>query len=187
MTHARFHAHGLQRFLRALTTFMRRYPGINERQFHVVQCGRTRQKIERLENEPNFFVSYVRQLIVVKFADQLRIQPVLPPARRVQAADQVHQRRFSRPAWSHNRRIFIPPNREIHAPQRMHLLLGTHVVGLPQVGGVNHRRLWWGRHVGLRDIDYFGSRHAFLLLRTGQPGHSCPWLHWTGHVGISHS
>ena len=54
-------------------------------------------------------------------------------ARRVEAADQVHQRRLARARRTHDGDVFVVLDAQADAAQRVHLLLGAHVVRLPQI------------------------------------------------------
>ena len=94
--HARFHADGRQRALARSTRSSAGDAGVNQRQFDVVQRGGAGQQVESLEDEADFFVADARQFVVVQFADQLAVQPVVALAGRVEAADQVHQRGLAR-------------------------------------------------------------------------------------------
>jgi len=56
-----------------------------------VEGGCAGEQVEGLEDKSNFFVADASKLVVVEFADQLSIEPILSAAGRVEAADQVHQ------------------------------------------------------------------------------------------------
>ena len=112
--------------------------GVDQRQFDVVQRGGAGQQIEGLEDESDFLVADAGQFVVVQFADQLAVQPVVALAGRVEAADQVHQRRFARARRSHDGDVFVALDAHVDAAQRVHLLLRAHVVGLPQIFGADH-------------------------------------------------
>ena len=88
--------HGLERFLCALEPGIGRRPVVDERQLDVVERGGPRQQVEGLEDEADFLVADVGQLVVGKLADQPAVQPVAALGGRVQAADEVHQRGFAR-------------------------------------------------------------------------------------------
>ena len=60
-----------------------------------MQSGGARQQIKSLENETDFFVTDAGKLVVVEFADQMTVELVISFAWRIEAADQVHQRRFA--------------------------------------------------------------------------------------------
>ena len=62
----------------ALGALRRGHAGINQRQLDVVQRGGARQQIEGLKNKSDFFIANARQFVVVQFADQLLVQPILP-------------------------------------------------------------------------------------------------------------
>ena len=75
--HAVFQAHGFQGVLGALDAFVGRHAGVDQRQLDVVQGGGAGQQVEGLEDEADFFVADAGQFVVVHFADQLAVQPVL--------------------------------------------------------------------------------------------------------------
>ena len=101
------------------------------------RCGAS-QKIERLKNETDFLVADACQFIVVQFADQLAVQPILAFAGCVQTSDQIHQRGLARAGRSHDRDVFAAVDANVHSPQSVNLLFRSHVVGLPQILGANH-------------------------------------------------
>ena len=76
-----FHADRGQGFFGALDAFVRGNAGIDQRQLDVVQRGGAGQQIEGLKHEADFFVADAGQFVVVQFADQLAVQPVLALAR----------------------------------------------------------------------------------------------------------
>ena len=141
--------------------------GVDQRQLDVVQRGGAGQQVEGLEDESDFFVADARQFVVVQFADQLAVQPVVALAGRIQAADQVHQRGLAGAGRSHDGDVFVALDAQVDSAQRVHLLLRAHVVGLPQVFGADHARFGRRRHYGLRNIDDFCSCHFFLLVLWG--------------------
>jgi len=61
-----------------------------------VQRGGAGQQVEGLEDEADLLVADARQLVVVHVADQLPVDVVVALGGRIQAADQVHERRFAR-------------------------------------------------------------------------------------------
>ncbi len=138
MIHARFEADVDQRLLGALDAFCRGRAVVDERQLHVVQRSGAGKQIEGLEDESDFLVADARQLIVVQFADQLAVEPVLALGRRIEAADQVHQRRFAGARWTHDGDVLVVPDAEVDAAQGMDLLLRAHVVGAPEIFNDDH-------------------------------------------------
>ena len=66
-------------------------PGVDKRQFDVVQSSRAREQVEGLKDEADLFVADAREFVVVHVGDELAVDPVAPFARRVEAADQIHQ------------------------------------------------------------------------------------------------
>ena len=123
-----------QRFLGAILPFFRGDARVDERQFHVVERGRAREEVEGLEDEPNLLVADARQLVVVHLADLLLVQQVAALRRRVEAPDQVHQRRLPRPGRAHDGHVFAFVDGDVDAAERVDLL-GSHDVGFPEVLG----------------------------------------------------
>ena len=92
------------------------------------------QQVERLKDEADFAIADVGELVVVELAHQPPREPVVALARRVQAADQVHQRGFSRAGRAHDGDVFALANLHADAAQRVQLL-GAHLVSLPEIFG----------------------------------------------------
>ena len=63
----------------------------------------------------------------------MAIEPVAAAAGGVEAADDVHQRRFARAGGPHDGHVFVVADLEVNALEGIDLLLGTHVVGAPDV------------------------------------------------------
>jgi hypothetical protein len=80
------------------------------------------------------FITDAGQFIVVEFADQLSVEPVLAFGRRVETADQVHQRGLAGAGRPHDGDVFVALDAQVDAAQRMHLFR-AHIVGLPQILG----------------------------------------------------
>ena len=164
------------------------HASVNQRQFHIVQSGGARQQVEGLEDKTDFFVPNVGEFVVFQLTDLLTVQPVLAAAGRIQAADQVHQRGLARSRRAHDRDILIAADLQIHSAQRVHLLFRSHVIGLPQVGGENHARLWGGRHLGCEMLITSAVAIVFSCsewdtYRLRVPGR-CSMFHWTNHLGV---
>src|SRR6266850_610853 len=49
---------------------------VDQRQLNVMKRGGAGQQVEGLKNEPDFLVSYARQLIVVHLGNVLGVEPV---------------------------------------------------------------------------------------------------------------
>ena len=106
---------------------------VDERQLDVVQRGGAGQQVEGLEDEADLLVADAGQLVVVQLADQLAVEPVFALGGRVQAADQVHQRGLAGAGGAHDGDVLVVLDAHGDAAQRLHLLLGAHVVGAPEV------------------------------------------------------
>ena len=128
----------LERGLRALEPLLLRHAGVDQRQLHVVQRRGARQQVEGLEDEADLLVADARQLVVVHLADLLAVQEVGALRRRVEAADQVHQRRLARARRPHDGDVLAALDGDGDAAQGVDLLVAHHI-GLPEVAGFDQR------------------------------------------------
>src|SRR3989442_365985 len=132
-------------------------PRVDEGQLHVVQGGRAGQQVEGLEDEADLLVADPGQRIVGQVGDLLPVEPVLTAARRVEAADQVHERRFPRARGSHHCHILVTPDLDADAAQRAHDLR-PHVVRARELVGEDD-------DVGQRAVarvELLGDHEGFL-------------------------
>jgi hypothetical protein len=90
-------AHLFERASGALAPLLGSHAGVDERQLDVVERRGPGQQVEGLEDEANFLVSDVGQLVVVHLAHLLAVELVAAFAGRIEATDEVHQRRLARP------------------------------------------------------------------------------------------
>jgi hypothetical protein len=132
MVHALAQVHGLKRLPGAGNALLGGRAAIDKRQLDVVQRGGAGQQVEGLEDEADFFIANAGKLIVVELTDQVAVEPVAAFARRVKAADQIHERGFSRARGTHNGNVFAAIDAQVHPAQGVHLL-GAHLVGFPEV------------------------------------------------------
>jgi hypothetical protein len=133
MRHPVAQFHLVERRPGARLTVFGGHAGVHERQFHVMERRGARQQVEGLEDEPDFFVADPRQFVVIHLADLLPVQQVAAFAGRVQAADEVHQRRLAGPGRPHDGDVLAALDGHVDPAERMNLL-GAHDVGLPEVG-----------------------------------------------------
>ena len=146
VVHPGFEVDVAQGFSGAFQSFRGRSAVVDERQFDVMQGGGAGQQVEGLEDEADFLVADTGKLVVVQGADQLVVEPVIALGGRVEAADQVHESGLAGSGGSHDGYIFVGLDLERDAAQSADLLLGAHVVGLPQVLDYDHVAL--GRSAG---------------------------------------
>ena len=71
------------------------------------------EQVESLKYETNLFVANARQFVIVELAYQLRVEPILPPAGRIQTTDQIHESGLARARWSHDSDVLIAPDLEV--------------------------------------------------------------------------
>ena len=89
-------AHRPQGLSRPLTAFPGGTPVVEHRQFHILQRSGARKQIESLENESDLLVADFGQFVPIPVAHIHPVQKVLPAGRHIEAADQIHERGFSR-------------------------------------------------------------------------------------------
>ncbi|SVA35642.1 uncharacterized protein METZ01_LOCUS88496, partial [marine metagenome] len=70
---------------------------VHQRQFHVVERGGSRHKVERLEYKTDFLVADSGQLIIVELSYLVAVQQIAALRRSIKTPDEVHEGRFSRP------------------------------------------------------------------------------------------
>jgi hypothetical protein len=148
VVHARFEADVGERLLGAFNALGGWSAVIDERQLDIVERACARQQVEGLEDESDFLVPDSREFIVIQFADELTVEPVLAFRRRVEAANEVHQSRFAGARGTHDRDVFILLDAEVDAAQGMDLLLRSHVVRAPQILHDDHVATGSGRVLG---------------------------------------
>jgi len=136
VVHALFEVGEAQGLLGPLDPLLGRHAGIDQRQFDVVQGRGARQQVEGLEDEADLLVADAGQFVVAQVAHQVAVDEVIAFGGRVQAADQVHQRRLARSRRPHDGDILAALDLEVHAGDGMNLLV-AHDVRLPQVVGAD--------------------------------------------------
>ena len=125
-----------ERFLGALDAFGSGSAVVDHGQLDVVKSGGAREQVERLKDEADFLVADVGELVVVELADEATAEPVAAFARRIEAADEVHQRRLAGPGRAHDGDVFALANLHVDAAERVQLF-GAHFVCLPEVVGLD--------------------------------------------------
>ncbi len=95
VAHAVREAHDSEGVLGAFLAFLGRERGQQEGQLDVLQRAGARQQVEALEDEADAAVADVGQPVATQFLDALSVQFVGAPTGPVEAADDVHERRFA--------------------------------------------------------------------------------------------
>ena len=104
-----------------------RHAGVQQRQLDVLQRRRARQQVELLEHEADPPVADARERVARQVRDVLAGEPVAARRRRVEAADQVHERRLARAGRPHDRDELALGDVDRHAGERAHLGLAQRV------------------------------------------------------------
>src|SRR5690349_4631572 len=167
--------HLLQRVLRATLPLVSRDAGVHERQFDVVQGRRARKQIEGLEDESDLFVSNARQLVIRHARNERPVQPILARSRRVEAADDVHERRLARARRSHDRHILVASDGDVDAAQRSYDF-AAHVVLALDAARHDHPSLVRRFSRRLDDDPPFGGRPHWWLDDLLAHGHAPGFL-----------
>ncbi len=89
------------------------------RQHHVLNRRQKRNKVKLLKDESNLFCSHAVQLAGGNARDTLPVKPDFTGRGPVEAANQIHQRRFARPRRPHNREPFALCDVQRDVIQRM--------------------------------------------------------------------
>src|ERR1051326_4296055 len=92
-----------------------RHARIDERQRDILLRARAMQQLEALEHETDLAVAYPRAVVVREILHVVAVEPVLAARRRIQAAEDVEQRRLARAGRSHDRDHLAAADRERHA------------------------------------------------------------------------
>jgi hypothetical protein len=112
------------------------HAAVDQRQLYVLKGRQSRQQVEGLEDEPDFPVPDMRQIVVVHVADETPGDEILSRRRRVERSDHVHQRRLSRARWPHDGDVFA--FLDLNADTRNGVdLLVAHDVGFPEIEGTD--------------------------------------------------
>ena len=117
MIHSIYQPHQLQVRLGPSSPLLPADAGIDEGELHVVQCRSPWQEVEGLEDEADLPVANTGELVVGEVADLNAVQPVLAFGGRVQAADEVHERRLPAPRRTHDSHELTWLDLQIHSPQ----------------------------------------------------------------------
>src|SRR5262245_42397081 len=106
------HSHFFQSAFDPLSPFGRAHPTISQWQLDILKHGEIANKIEALENETDFAVSYPGAFRVVEIGDRLAIERVLAFVRRIEQAKDREQRGFAATGRAGDRHEFAPMNFE---------------------------------------------------------------------------
>src|SRR5207302_531817 len=106
----------------------------------------TRKKIEGLKDKADLAVADRGQLVVIHRGNILAVKLVAPGARRIEAAEHIHERRFPTPARAHDGEILVAMNLESHTAQGMDGFL-AHDVMLGDIFDVDDDRTAWAHRL----------------------------------------
>ena len=101
-----------------------------------MQRAGTGKQIEGLEDEADFFVADGGEVVVFELADQASCEPVLAGCGRIQAANQIHERGFSRAGRTHDGDVLAAIDGEIDAAQGGDVFV-AHAIGLGEAFGAD--------------------------------------------------
>jgi hypothetical protein len=107
---------------------------VDEGQLDVMQGGGAGEQVEGLEDEADLLVADAGELIVVELGDVVTVEPVAALRRRVEAAEEVHQRGFAGAGGSHDGDVLVVLDADVDALESVDGLV-AHLVGLPEVVG----------------------------------------------------
>ena len=107
----------LERSPRALRPLVPRDALVDERRGDVLERGRPREEVERLEDEADGAAPDAGQVVVVERPDLRPGEPVAPGCRPIEAADDVHQRRLAAAGRPDDRQEVAGADVEVDAPE----------------------------------------------------------------------
>ena len=81
--------------LRTLGSLLGRNTRVNQRKLYIFERIQSGQKLKLLKDEPDFLAADMRKLFFVKVAYRASMQDVFAGGRRIQTADDIHQRGFA--------------------------------------------------------------------------------------------
>src|SRR4051794_2587075 len=100
---------------------------VEERKLHIFQSGSAAEEIEALENETEFAVADVGEPIAVEPGNVGAIKQVTTFRWAIEAAEEIHERRFSRAAGAHDGDEFAFCDIQRDAADGVHLELARAV------------------------------------------------------------
>src|SRR6185369_6730217 len=112
---------------------------VDQRELDIVKRGCAREQVEGLKDEADFLVTNPSELVVVHLGNVLAVEPVLALCRRVETADEIHQRRLAGTGWSNDGNVLAARDIKRDAVQRVHRF-SSHLVRLPDVAHRDERR-----------------------------------------------
>ena len=92
---------------------------IEQGQLDILECGGARQQVEPLEDEAQIAPSQQRALVAAEALDMMASEQEAAGGRHVEAAEDVHRRRFARSRRAHHGHEVARSDIEIDALQRL--------------------------------------------------------------------
>jgi hypothetical protein len=112
---------------------------IAHRHRDVFECVHPRQQVEALEDEADLVQAQARAAFGVERSHVDASARVRALARRIQATEQVHQRRLARTRRPHDRDELAAPDAQVDIAQCNHFGLAAFRVDLAECAGFDHR------------------------------------------------
>src|SRR5216683_1978073 len=116
----RAQAHHGQGPQRALFSLFCRHPRVDQRQLHIGECCHPRQQVEVLKDKTYLPIAHVSQFTGAHLAHRYAVEPVVAAGGTIQAAQDVHKRRFPRTRWPHNGYELATGYLQVNGAQRWH-------------------------------------------------------------------
>ena len=125
----------------------------HQREHHVFEGCQPRNQLKTLKHEPDFLTAHLRQFVRRQGRNVPPVQTIYPGGRAIKAAENVHQRRFPRPARPDHRGILPRRNAQRNVGQhgqrrRFSLLRGESAGDAAQVNHANVPP--WGQKAPVR-------------------------------------
>ena len=121
-------SHRLELGARARRPLLGWDPAVEQRQLDVLEGRRPREEIERLEDESNLLVSDPGEGVRTQVRDIGPVEDITPGARRVEAAEEVHEGGLARARRTHDGDELAGRDDDGDAAQRVDLAGSERVV-----------------------------------------------------------
>ena len=81
--------------------------GIDQGKRDVLDRCEPGQQVKLLKDKADLDIAHVGEVVVGHFADVLAVEDIGAVGRRIEAAEDVHQRTFTRTGGAHQRHVFV--------------------------------------------------------------------------------
>jgi hypothetical protein len=113
--------HAGQQFLRPCDSLLARDPGVEHRELHILERGRSREQVETLEHEADLTAPYGGELVGREARHFLARQTIGARRRAIETAEQMHERGLAGAGRPHERDKFAARDGDVDVFEREHV------------------------------------------------------------------